>query len=327
MTFKINWEKTDQHFQVTLKIVKAMVGMALPGKDLASHEVVSGGCANLNIKINLKDDSQPFILRIYVRDKTVASIEQKIAVLIKQSIPTPEVYFVGDYEDHRFAITEFIPGISLRELLLGDHPHDVESVMIEAGLILAKLRHFEFPVAGFFDGNLIVTEPLSQENTLTFVNECLKHPTVIEIIGPEKITKIESYFDQYMELLQDEKTAHLVHGDFGPENILVDKINDQWKITAVLDFEFAFAGSTLFDVANMLRYAHQVSPVFEESFLQGLEQGGVTLPEHWRTTVHLLNLLSLLDSLVRCPSDKRPNQAADICDLVDCILQKLDEHS
>lgn len=78
----------------------------------------------------------------------------------------------------------------------------------------------------------------------------------------------------------------------------------------------------LCDIANMLRYAHQVPSLFEKSFLQGLN---ISLPDQWRIIVYMLNLVSLLDCLVRADPKNRPNQCADICDLISFYLEQLDE--
>jgi aminoglycoside phosphotransferase (APT) family kinase protein len=215
MTFKTHWEKTDQHFQVSAQTIQAMVSLALPEKKLVSHEVISGGCVNLNVKLNLTDENQPFILRTYVRDKAAAYREQKLAGLIKSSVPLPEVYFIGDFED--------------------------------------------------FDNGLKIAEPLSRQSYITYARECLTHPTVVEVLGAESIRKINEMLGKYGTFFPDETETHLVHGDYGPENILVDKVESQWKITAILDWEFAYSGSTLCDVANMLRYAHHMPPIFEKS--------------------------------------------------------------
>ena len=325
MTFKNNWEKADQHFQVSAPMIQAMVKLALPEKKLVFHEVISGGCANLNIKIDLSNEPQPFILRIYLRDKAAAYREQKLAALIKHSVPLPEVYFVGDFEDHRFAITEYMPGISLRDLLL-NHPNgNIPGIMYQAGQILASIQKYQFSIAGFLDADLKVSPPTSRQEYVTFARECLTHPTVLAQIGHETISKITEYLEKYGSLFPDENQTHLAHGDYGPENILVDKIEGQWKITAILDWEFAHSGSTLCDVANMLRYAHHMPPIFEDSFLQGLKQGGVNLPEKWRISIHLLNLLSLLDCLIRRSPKERPHQCADICALIRFYLGQLDE--
>lgn len=63
---------------------------------------------------------------------------------------------------------------------------------------------------------------------------------------------------------------------------------------------------------------------FQEAFLKGLTRGGaIILPNNWHATVNLLNLLSLLDCLKRSDIKNRPNQCADIRELIDHILFKI----
>lgn len=327
MTFKNNWEKTDQQVMIPPKTIQAMVVLAFPKLALTSYEVISGGCVNLNIKIHLRDEPQPLILRVYVRDKEAAYREQKLAQLLKPTVPIPQVYFVGEHESYRFAITEYMPGISLRDLLL-NHPNDsIESIMLQAGQILANIQQVQFPMVGFFDADLKIRQPFTKQDYLTFIQTCLAHPTVVEQIGPNNIDKIKKYHEKYSSLLLDEMQTHLVHADYDPANILVDKIEGRWKITAILDWEFAHSGPTLLDVANMLRYTHHMPPIFEEAFLQGLQQGGVTLPENWRTSIQLLNVDALLDCLVRCTPQESPNRCADIRELIGHILMDLEKVS
>lgn len=325
MTFKNNWEKTAQQLQISGHTIQAMVELSLPEKKLASYEVISGGCANLNIKINLVNEQKPFILRIYVRDKAAAYREQKLAQLLKEAVPLPDIYFIGDCEGYRYAITEYMSGMSLRDLLL-NHPHEsMQNVMGEAGQILSAIQSHEFSTSGFFDADLKVSHPTSRQSYITEARDCLTHPTVVTQFGKENIATIEAILTQYGLLFPGEDQTHLVHGDYDPANILVNKIEGQWKITALLDWEFAHSGSTLCDVANMLRYAHHMPPIFEDAFLQGLRQGGVILPENWRVSVHLLNLLSLLQVLTRRPAEERPNQCADIRELINHIILSLKE--
>ncbi|MBA3813309.1 MAG: phosphotransferase [Alphaproteobacteria bacterium] len=324
MTFKSHWEKTDQNVPILGEKIQEMVSQALRGTRLLAHEIISGGCANLNVKLTLSNKPAHRILRIYLREKDAAYREQKLAQLLKQTIPLPEVTFIGDLGKYRYAVTEYMPGISLRDLLL-NHPNEpMQKVMVEAGQILGAIQSHTFPQAGFFDANLKVTQPLSRQDYITFAQECMAHPLVSEQIGRETIDKISMYLDQYSFLIPDENHRHLVHADYDPPNILVDKIKDEWKITAVLDWEFAHSGSWLTDVSNMLRYAHHMPPVFEESFLRGLAESGLVLPAQWRTRTYLLDLISLLSCLVRCPPKERPKQCADIHDLIHHIIGGLD---
>lgn len=73
----------------------------------------------------------------------------------------------------------------------------------------------------------------------------------------------------------------------------------------------------------MLRYSHQMPTVFEEAFIKGLVNSGIVLTENWRVITHLLNLLSLLDCLVRSDPESRPKQCEDIIELISHILREL----
>ena len=324
MTFKVNWEKTNQTVQIKPDDLFAMVKLAYPNHTLLAHNLISGGCANINVRIQLSEESHPLILRIYLRDQDSVYKEQNIANLIGDTIPIPKLFFIGDWKKYRFAITEYKRGITLRDLLLKQGFEVAKEVLIEIGLALASLQKYHFSSSGFFNRNLDVTTPISQNDYVNFTMESLEYPTTKANVNKKTISKLKAHVMNSKSLFPDETIKHLVHGDFGPENILIEKREGQWKLSTVLDWEFAFSGSSLCDVANMLRYSHQLPPIFKDSFLEGVKQGGLKLPKNWQARIALLNLLSLLDCLNRCPIKNRPNQCADICDLIAHITQQLE---
>ena len=321
--FKADWEKTSVTYQLPEGMVEKMVRLAYPDKKLTSFELIAGGCANLNIKIFLKDEKDTLILRVYLRDKDAAYREQKLAILLKETLSVPVTHYIGELEGHYFAITEFMPGISLRDLLLGDAPHNLSAIMHEVGTILSKITVYEFSRAGFFDQELNIIPHSPSDDYLIFAKDCLKHETVLSVLGSDLTFNINQVLDQYSQLFPGENEKNLVHGDFDPANILVYKVDGVWKVSGVLDWEFSFSGPMLCDVANMLRYAHKMPHEFQDGFLEGLAAGGVTLPKNWRITINLLNLLSLLDCLKRSDPKNCPNQCADICELIEHILSEL----
>lgn len=323
VTFKRNWEKTDQRFQMDEQAIRSMIGLGIPSSKYKSHQVVSGGCANLNIKVRLEGQEAPVILRIYLRDHKAALRERRLAELLHGSIPVPAVHFVGESVGQTFSIVEYKSGITLRDYLLDRDRKDMPTLMEEAGSILTKIHRFRFEGSGFLDENLSISQPIDREGYTAFAEECLQHPTVRSQIDEAQIEEIGRHFERFAEFLPSAEECCLVHADYDPANILVDCQNGRWSITAILDWEFAFSGSPLCDVANMLRYSHHMPEVFEEVFLDSLRATGMEFPEGWRISVHLLNLLSLLDCLVRCPPNERPNQCADICDLIGHINQWL----
>ena len=64
-------------------------------------------------------------------------------------------------------------------------------------------------------------------------------------------------------------------------------------------------------------------PEFQNSFIEALQKNGIKLPAHWSTTIHLLNLSSLLDLLKRSDPKDHPHRCADIRELINHILSKL----
>jgi GrpB-like predicted nucleotidyltransferase (UPF0157 family) len=232
-------------------------------------------------------------------------------------------YYIDELEDYHFAITEFMPGMPLRDLLLGDAPHDLNTIMHEVGTILSKIAAYEFSRSCFFDQELDVIPDESSSEVIKFAQDCLGHKTVLAVLTHEMISKIRDVLEQYGHLFPDENEKHLVHGDFDPANILLEKVNGIWVVSGILDWEFSFSGSVLWDAANMLRYAHKMPPEFESSFIGALKKSGIKLQHTWRTTIHLLNLTSLLDCLKRADFQNHLNQCVDILELIEHILSEL----
>ncbi len=320
--FKVDWEKTSITYQLPGGMVEKMIRLAYPDKKLTSSELIAGGCANLNIKIQLENQNQPLILRIYLRDKDAAYREQKLAALIKETVPAPLTHYIGELEGHHFAITDFISGISLRDFLLSNAPDAIGALMNEVGMMLSKITAYEFSKAGFLDKDLEVVEYESFD-VIKFAQDCLNDRTVFSVLDPSVIAEIKKAIEQHASSFPTSDEKHLVHGDFDPANILIDEINGSWVVTGILDWEFAFSGSYLWDVANMLRYTHKMPPEFQNSFIDALQRNGIKLPDHWRTTIHLLNLSSLLDLLKRSEPKDHPHRCADIRELISHILAEL----
>ena len=275
--FKTDWEKTSVTYQLPECMVEHMVQLAYPDKKLISHESIAGGCANLNFKIQLENEKHSLILRVYLRDKDAADREHKLAALVKETVPVPLTHYIGELEGYHFAITEFMPGLSLRDLLLGDAPHDLSAIMSDVGMILSKITAYDFPKSGFLNKELEVV-PYESSDIINFAQGCLNDKTVLSVLSPEVISGIQKAIEHNVSLLPADDGKHLVHGDFDPANILVDKINGSWVVTGILDWEFAFSGSYLWDVANMLRYAHKMPPEFQNSFIDALQRNGIKLP-------------------------------------------------
>ena len=314
--FKQNWEFSRQSdFTFTAVKISALFQQAFPDFKLCSYEVLSGGCANLNICV--VSGTETYLLRIYLRDSTAAQREMNIAHLLQGFLPMPKFYYVGQFGEYTFAVIEHMHGISLRDLLLSGTCGPDFEIMWKVGKMLKSLQQFTFEKAGFFDDTLQVKEPFKSNDLKDFVLKTLRNTHVQRVLHKELLLKIESRFEKTNLSLLDACQPTLVHGDFDPANILVVKENNSWKISALLDFEFAFSGSYLQDIANMLRYAHKMPQAFKDCFLQGFDSA---LPKNYEEICKLLNISALLDILSRSDPSKRPIITADINELIDYFV-------
>ena len=325
MVLKADWEKANDVTSIDDNIVKMMVSKALPKQSLSSYQIISGGCANLNIKLNFCGDITPLILRIYLRDKEAAFREQKLAELVHQNIPVAQIIYIGNLDRYKYAIMQFIDGITLRDLLISGRDEDIDNILFETGTILAKMQKFTFDRQGEFDKNLNITPFPQGYDYILFARQCMENQWIISTFSDKDRIRILKNIINNADYFPDKTDNTLTHGDYDPANILVHKVSGKWQISAILDWEFAHSGSLLQDIANMLRYSHQLPDFFERQFLHGLSESGIMLPEHWRKATYLLNLLALLDCLQRYDPLSRPKRLLDIKKLIEYINGELEK--
>ena len=275
-----------------------MLKIAYPTREVNHYEIIAGGCANINVRADLAGLDSPILIRVYLRDPTAAYREQKIGQLLLGKVPLPQIYQIAETAGYTFAVAEFIPGNTLRDLLLDDKALDIADIMIKVGNTLARIAETTFEKSGFFNENLDISEPITQDGMIAFCRDTLTNNTVKSVLSTKQRKRIDDLTQTQGSLFPDGHEKNLVHADFDPANILVPKVNGRLAISGILDWEFSFSGSTLCDVANMLRYAHHMPKCYEDGFLEGLMSGGYHLPDHWQAKIAMLNLLSLLDGCV-----------------------------
>jgi aminoglycoside phosphotransferase (APT) family kinase protein len=323
MTFKADWEKAHDQHNLDHSIIRKMLMIAYPGKVVNHYDIIAGGCANINMKVDIAGQDSPTMIRVYLRDATAAYREQKIGQLLSGKVPLPQIYHIAETCGYTFAVAEFMAGDTLRDHLLHDKALDIAEIMFKVGDTLAHIADTPFKSSGFFNEHLDISEPITQNGTIQFCQAALNDQTVKAVLSKKQREIIDELMQKQGSLLPDGHEKNLVHADFDPANILVQKKHGRLQISGILDWEFSFSGSTLCDVANMLRYAHHMPKCYEEAFLKGLSSGGYHLADNWRAKISMLNLLSLLDCLKRSDPENRPNQISDIHKLIEHILNVL----
>ncbi len=124
------------------------------------------------------------------------------------------------------------------------------------------------------------------------------------------------------ELAPLEGQSALIHADYKDGNILVARDADGWRVTAVLDWEFAFAGASIFDLGSLLRREATLPPGFAAACVAAYRAHGGFAPPGWRRMTLLMDLINLCDFLNR--KTMRATMCDDLTSLVRASVERLE---
>ena len=277
----------------------------LTGQRVTAQTRLGGGYRNRNTRLDL-DDGESLVLRQYEVDDAgrICAIEAALLGRLRGVAPVPEVLAAdpaGTAAGEPVLLTRFAAGIPLSAALAdplsrpGDHAGLGRAGRAGAG----RHRHGVLPARRL----LRRRHPPPAAEDLPgglpgFVDACLA-------AGPPRPCCPPPSCDGLRALARaDEPFAaraggarQLVHSDFNPKNLLAVRADGRWSVSAVLDWEFAYSGSPLGDVGNMLRF--EQPPGFAAGFADGFRDGGGDLPLDWRPVSAALDLFALADLLTR----------------------------
>jgi len=124
--------------------------------------------------------------------------------------------------------------------------------------------------------------------------------------GVDLVKLVHDFVWSYAPLLPNlGDECHLVHNDYGNRNILVNEVNGNWRVVAILDWELAISGSPVLDVGHFLRYECHDRPLREPHFSRAFAESGGHLPNRWQQVVKVVDLTGLVECLTHqdLPSD------------------------
>ncbi|WP_166661420.1 phosphotransferase family protein [Paractinoplanes brasiliensis] len=271
--------------------------VALPGRRIVGARTLTGGYSNENTALTT-DDGGRYVLRRYLRHNRCA-LEAALAGRLDGIVPAPGVVAsdpTGERAGEPVLLSVFVEGRPVNEILAdGDDAglgHDV-------GATLARIGTVEFAAPGFLDDRL---EPDGAEPTAgldEFVDRCLREGNAAgHLTGDEQRALRRHAAAAATELDTVKGSRQLVHSDFNPKNLLAARSGDgRWRVTAVLDWEYALASTPLIDIGNMTRDPRP--PKFLDGFLSGFREAGGHLPANWRAVSRAADLFALADFLTR----------------------------
>jgi aminoglycoside phosphotransferase (APT) family kinase protein len=290
--------------------VAEWLGRVLPGQRVTAAEPLGGGYRNQNICV--VTDRGRYVLRRYRRAEGAArtcAVEAALAArLAAAAVPAAEVIAAdpsGAVTGEPLLLARHVPGIMVSQAIAAD-PGSAGELGAAAGRALAAIGTVTFPRGGAFTGPDLVPSADDWPGSLPeFADSCLRAAAAASVLSPDEIAQLRvlaAAADPLARAVADAR--QLVHSDYNGKNLLAVAHGGRWSISAVLDWEFAFSGSPLTDVGNMLRFRDAHPPGFADGFVAGYRDAGGRLPPRWREISQALDLYALFDFLTRPPDHR-----------------------
>lgn len=263
-----------------------------------SASLLSAGKLNTNYKVLLEGRDQALVLRVYTNDPIACERDAALYQLMMDKVPlAPMLYHArsGHGLDHPYAVFEWVSGVLLSEVLDQGNADDILGVAQSAGGVLAAINQFRFDLPGFLGVNLEYTKT-SSSATASFRDYLAE----VERSGRAATRTGRSEFDRMIRFIDDqigclavvETWYSLVHADYTGNNLIVRSEGGGWAVGAVLDWEFAMAGTSIFDVGVFLRNEDTLPSGFRSYFIRAFADAGGHLPAGWRRASKLLDLIN-----------------------------------
>ena len=283
------WKRPVPALTPSAAEIAAMVRAGLPDANVAGFAMLEGGLANTNIRVDLAGGR--VLLRLYQRDPAQAEKEAAIARRLAGRVPVPRFVHLGDFGGQRFALLEWIDGMPLDAALTDAAARTMLGRAV--GETLARIHAVHFERAGLLDGALAVAAPIVADGA--WLARFLR-ATLIDGGGARFVPRDLADAAIAFALANDAPWGGpfcLSHCDYNGSNILVR----DGRVAAVLDWEFAMAGTPAPDFGNLMRNHPETD--FQDAVAAGYAAAGGHLPEHWRRLARIADLAAWADFLDR----------------------------
>jgi Ser/Thr protein kinase RdoA (MazF antagonist) len=299
---------------------------------LRNSAVLSGGFSTTNLLLEFTD-GEHCVLRISSRQEQLKVEADLLNYLSRKApeVPIPKIlwrapeHFSGGLG--AFAMT-YVDGHLLASLEDNLSTPSCRDICEQLAFVAARIHNLRFTQCGLLGPGPKVTDPFTTyaTGTVGFMESSLDDANLQRRAGAERCRLLHHCLTHRLDLHEPSVTHQLCHSDFNQKNFLVRRnANGRYELAAVLDWEFAFSGSAVIDIGNLLRFEPE-SPAVESSwFSDAYRAAGGHLDKTWREQALFGDLLAQCAFLIN-PEDL-PKTFKTAIGVIDRTLAVLDPHN
>ncbi|EKV29587.1 aminoglycoside phosphotransferase [Caenispirillum salinarum AK4] len=287
---KDSWPRTRPILSPDRETLAATLSPVVDPGRLQGWRVLPGGLSHTTLRLDVEGGA-PLVLRLFQGDGETALFEQALSRRCGAMLRMPEVLHAG-VEPVPFTLSRFVEGVP---------PHRLDPPPArEIGRVLAGIHNaLSFERSGFLGPDMTVVHPVPLDGAglLAFLEGIFADGPAADRLGPTLTAALVACVQREGSALAEWCGAPcLVHSDYNPWNLLCTGAGE---VSAVLDWEFAHAGTPATDFGNLLRPPFGDDPAFAELLASGYVEAGGWLPEKWRRLAQLADLFAWADFLRR----------------------------
>jgi Ser/Thr protein kinase RdoA (MazF antagonist) len=307
-------------------------GSQLSSAPLRKSAVLNGGFSTTNILLEFADGDR-CVLRLSSQHERVRMEADLLDYLSREApeVPVPKVLWRSS--EHfparpgAFAMT-YVAGHPLADIEDSLPVSACRDICEQLALAAARIHDLRFTQCGLLGPGPKVAEPFASYSagTVGFLESCLDNADLQRRAGADRCRRLHRCLTHRPDLHEPSVTHQLCHSDFNQKNFLIRRdTNGGARLAAVLDWEFAFAGSSVMDIGNLLRFEHE-SPAVESSwFADAYRAAGGHLDKAWREQALFADLLAQCAFLIE--AEERPKTFRTAIGVLDRTLAVLDPHA
>jgi aminoglycoside phosphotransferase (APT) family kinase protein len=241
--------------------VREAVGAAVHDLDVLAAEP-----ARAVVRVTPTGQRPPLVVKVGLRSEvrgrgaSFAATAAATALAARAGVPTPEVLAArsaGAGSEWGWLVQRAVDGTPWRAVRPGlgeDEVRDVHRRIAEVVLSLQRVR-----TAGF--GDLDADGRTTDDDLPTAL-----HARIDRLVAdPADRATLHALLDREPDLAADGPPA-LCHDDLHAHNVLLEERDGRWRITAVLDWDKAWAGPAESDVARLAFWDGMTGPGFWEVY-------------------------------------------------------------